>query len=141
MILLLLVSSFLHSCCRVYATFAPTFAIGFLMIFVCAFLLGLIPVVLKLKGKYLIAISLVFWAVVLASFVRALRNWLYYGFDFVVVFASNIVADLALVMGYYYREEKARVGTPKSFLKNCVSCGKEIPIAELQCQYCGSRQD
>jgi hypothetical protein len=31
--------------------------------------------------------------------------------------------------------------TPKSFLKKCVRCGKEIPIAELQCQYCGSKQN
>jgi len=31
--------------------------------------------------------------------------------------------------------------TPKSFLKKCMGCGKEIPIAELQCQYCGAKQN
>jgi len=30
--------------------------------------------------------------------------------------------------------------TPKSFLKNCVKCGKEIPIASEECQYCGTKQ-
>lgn len=30
--------------------------------------------------------------------------------------------------------------TPRSFLKKCVKCGKEIPIAEEECQYCGTRQ-
>ena len=30
--------------------------------------------------------------------------------------------------------------TPKSFLKNCVKCGKEIPIASEECQHCGTKQ-
>jgi len=30
--------------------------------------------------------------------------------------------------------------TPRSFLKKCVQCGKEIPIAEEECQYCGTKQ-
>ncbi len=30
--------------------------------------------------------------------------------------------------------------TPKGFLKKCVECGKEIPIASEQCQYCGAKQ-
>ncbi|MFZ0965553.1 MAG: hypothetical protein WAN82_02880 [Candidatus Bathyarchaeia archaeon] len=28
----------------------------------------------------------------------------------------------------------------KSFLKKCVKCGKDIPIASEECQYCGARQ-
>jgi hypothetical protein len=31
-------------------------------------------------------------------------------------------------------------GTPKSFLKKCVNCGKEIPIASETCQYCNTKQ-
>jgi rRNA maturation endonuclease Nob1 len=30
--------------------------------------------------------------------------------------------------------------TPKSFLKNCVRCGREIPIASEECKYCGAHQ-
>jgi ssDNA-binding Zn-finger/Zn-ribbon topoisomerase 1 len=30
--------------------------------------------------------------------------------------------------------------TPKSFLKKCVKCGKEIPIASEECSYCGTKQ-
>ncbi len=30
--------------------------------------------------------------------------------------------------------------TPKSFLKKCVNCGKDIPIASEVCQYCGTKQ-
>ena len=35
---------------------------------------------------------------------------------------------------------RARGHAPKSFLKKCVACGKEIPIASEECQYCGARQ-
>jgi hypothetical protein len=30
--------------------------------------------------------------------------------------------------------------TPESFLKECVKCGKRIPIASEECKYCGARQ-
>ena len=30
--------------------------------------------------------------------------------------------------------------TPNTFLKRCVKCGKEIPIASEECPYCGSKQ-
>jgi predicted RNA-binding Zn-ribbon protein involved in translation (DUF1610 family) len=43
-----------------------------------------------------------------------------------------------------YADEKAKQYllrlTPKTFLKRCVKCGKEIPIASEECQYCGARQ-
>jgi rRNA maturation endonuclease Nob1 len=29
---------------------------------------------------------------------------------------------------------------PKAFLKKCVKCGREIPIASEECQYCGTKQ-
>lgn len=28
----------------------------------------------------------------------------------------------------------------RSFLKKCVNCGKDIPIASEECQYCGTKQ-
>jgi len=31
--------------------------------------------------------------------------------------------------------------TPKSFLKNCVGCGEEIPIASDYCPKCGAKQN
>jgi predicted RNA-binding Zn-ribbon protein involved in translation (DUF1610 family) len=39
-------------------------------------------------------------------------------------------------------EEKKKEShvTPKSFLKRCVKCGMEIPIASEQCPYCGEKQ-
>jgi len=30
--------------------------------------------------------------------------------------------------------------TPMSFLKKCVNCGREIPIASEQCQFCKTKQ-
>lgn len=30
--------------------------------------------------------------------------------------------------------------TPASFLKKCIKCAREIPIASEECQYCGKRQ-
>ncbi|WXG44980.1 MAG: hypothetical protein WED04_13310 [Promethearchaeati archaeon SRVP18_Atabeyarchaeia-1] len=30
--------------------------------------------------------------------------------------------------------------TPKSFLKSCVRCGKDIPIASEECDFCGAHQ-
>jgi len=30
--------------------------------------------------------------------------------------------------------------TPKVFLKKCIECGREIPIASEGCQYCGAKQ-
>ena len=29
--------------------------------------------------------------------------------------------------------------TPKSFLKKCVKCGREIPLASEECPYCGQK--
>jgi len=35
---------------------------------------------------------------------------------------------------------RAPTYTPTSFLKECVKCGKEIPIASEECPYCGTKQ-
>jgi hypothetical protein len=38
-----------------------------------------------------------------------------------------------------HREVEKKVRT-RSFVKNCVSCGSEIPIASEECEFCGSKQ-
>ncbi|MDH5793672.1 MAG: hypothetical protein OEZ18_03805 [Candidatus Bathyarchaeota archaeon] len=35
---------------------------------------------------------------------------------------------------------KGAKGTPKTFLKECPKCGREIPIASEECQYCETKQ-
>ncbi len=35
---------------------------------------------------------------------------------------------------------KGAKGTPKTFLKKCPKCGREIPIASEECQYCKTKQ-
>jgi predicted RNA-binding Zn-ribbon protein involved in translation (DUF1610 family) len=43
-----------------------------------------------------------------------------------------------------FADEKAKQSllklTPKAFLKNCVACGKVIPIASEKCPYCDREQ-
>jgi len=36
--------------------------------------------------------------------------------------------------------EPSEDATSKSYLKKCLECGKEIPIASEECQYCGATQ-
>lgn len=36
--------------------------------------------------------------------------------------------------------EKTILGEFPSFLKKCVGCGREIPIASEECPYCGTKQ-
>jgi ribosomal protein L40E len=41
----------------------------------------------------------------------------------------------------FYKEIKAgEQPQEQGFLKNCIQCGKQIPIASEQCQYCGAEQ-
>jgi predicted RNA-binding Zn-ribbon protein involved in translation (DUF1610 family) len=30
--------------------------------------------------------------------------------------------------------------TPRSFIKKCIKCGENIPLAQEECQYCGASQ-
>lgn len=46
-----------------------------------------------------------------------------------------------VLFGYEKFFERTSPGeTPRSFLKECVKCGKEIPVASEQCPYCRSEQ-
>ncbi|MEM3579675.1 MAG: PF20097 family protein [Candidatus Bathyarchaeia archaeon] len=66
-------------------------------------------------------------------------DWRYYFFV-----AVNIPAlrckKCNIVIADFNLENIARAETPKAFLKKCVKCGKEIPIAALECPYCGAEQ-
>lgn len=41
---------------------------------------------------------------------------------------------------YEMLSKGAYMQTPKSFLKNCSKCGREIPIASEECPYCEAKQ-
>jgi hypothetical protein len=40
---------------------------------------------------------------------------------------------------FHYGKEMP-LETSKSYLKTCVECGKEIPLASEECEYCGTKQ-
>jgi hypothetical protein len=46
------------------------------------------------------------------------------------------------IAGIWQRKEAPEmvVETPKTFLKSCVNCGKDIPIASETCPHCGAEQ-
>lgn len=44
---------------------------------------------------------------------------------------------------FFLQGKKKRLSVrdaPRKFLKKCVKCSKEIPIASEECQYCGAKQ-
>ncbi len=56
---------------------------------------------------------------------------------FIDGFVAKNVAGWWKKEGFEYAEEEK---TPKGFLKKCVRCGREIPVASEQCSYCGAKQ-
>jgi hypothetical protein len=42
--------------------------------------------------------------------------------------------------GWTYKVSAPATLTPKSFLKKCAKCGREIPIASEECEFCGASQ-
>jgi hypothetical protein len=66
------------------------------------------------------------------------RMWMDY------FFGINIPAlkckQCNVVIADFDLENIACAETPKGFLKKCGKCGKEIPIAELECPHCGAEQ-
>jgi len=58
--------------------------------------------------------------------------------DFIPNVEAYRCTNCKLVMiPHGYEKDKP---TPKSFLKNCVRCRKEIPIASEECPHCGAKQ-
>lgn len=54
-----------------------------------------------------------------------------------------LIVLMAYVHGVWQlRKEKIppKPITPKGFLKQCINCGKQIPIASEVCAYCGAKQ-
>lgn len=63
--------------------------------------------------------------------------------DFVMpggLWASDIMPALKCVKCGIAVSDIRSTFTPKGFLKKCIKCGKEIPIASEECQYCGTKQ-
>jgi hypothetical protein len=64
----------------------------------------------------------------------------------IVLFIFNAFIDGFVaknVAGWWKKEgfEYAKEGkTPKGFLKKCVRCSRDIPVASEQCSYCGAKQ-
>ncbi|MEM3730464.1 MAG: hypothetical protein QW667_03045 [Candidatus Bathyarchaeia archaeon] len=62
-------------------------------------------------------------------------------------FFTGLLVGIALLIPFavawnqdYEKWAPKQTGMPKSFLKRCVKCNKEIPIASEECPYCGQRQ-
>lgn len=53
-------------------------------------------------------------------------------------FAAWILFLIALFVEFEPKQPKQQRST--MFLKRCVNCNKEIPIASEECQYCGAKQ-
>ncbi len=53
---------------------------------------------------------------------------------------DNVPALKCESCGIAVVDYRAPTHTPKSFLKKCAQCGKGIPIASEECQYCGAKQ-
>lgn len=52
-----------------------------------------------------------------------------------------ILGTIGGVLAITHKLFKFQIGqTPKAFLKKCVKCGREIPIASEECPYCTSKQ-
>jgi hypothetical protein len=57
-------------------------------------------------------------------------------------FWSGLPLGIALLIPFAvaWNQDYKQTEIPKSFLKRCVRCNKEIPIASEECPYCGQRQ-
>ncbi|UCE29193.1 MAG: hypothetical protein JSV85_00140 [Candidatus Bathyarchaeota archaeon] len=40
----------------------------------------------------------------------------------------------------YFEKKRISEGSPKAFLKKCVRCDKDIPLASEECPHCGAKQ-
>jgi len=60
------------------------------------------------------------------------------------VLGDRIIPFYCEDCGYieFYKSPPARYTgeTPESFLKKCVKCGEEIPVAAEACSHCGTKQ-
>jgi ribosomal protein L40E len=61
-------------------------------------------------------------------------------FLFLLIWGFVIVIYIVLVAPRLPKISRKTEETPKSFLKKCIKCGAEIPIASEECPICGSKQ-
>jgi len=108
----------------------------------------ILPVSLLLASAYLVKTGklprnrMKVWAVIVYGL-------LFMSFSGVLTFSNPNLGIMLLLAGLFLTifpcltlktKEMKYSGTPKSFLKICVNCGGEIPIASEQCPYCGRKQ-
>lgn len=154
---LFLILAFLWAVLLVALVFIGAFiglAIGFVALF---FLIGGLN---SLLASFIWSISIVkdwkgllfhgfvlFISLVMVHVPSILANFLMPGWATITVlfiayaFIDGLVGKK--VASWWLKEEVKEYApgeTPVSFLKKCVNCGQEIPIAELECPYCGTTQ-
>ncbi|GEM_PF-4094337 len=107
----------------------------------------ILPVSLLLASAYLVKTGklprnrMKVWAVIVCGL-------LFMSFSGVLTFSSPNLGTILLLTGLFLTifpsltfkaKEMKYSGTPKSFLKKCAGCGREVPIASEQCPYCGQK--
>lgn len=93
-------------------------------------------------------ITVVDFALGLAPTSQTITLWLHItNQDFFVGWLIGAILLIPFSIAWYWSYEEIfksfmyeRKETPKAFLKQCVECNREIPIASEECPYCGAKQ-
>jgi hypothetical protein len=93
-------------------------------------------------------ITVVDFALGLAPTSQTITLWLHIANqDFFVGWLIGAILLIPFSIAWYWSYEEIfksfmyeRKETPKAFLKQCVECNREIPIASEECPYCGAKQ-
>jgi RNA polymerase subunit RPABC4/transcription elongation factor Spt4 len=98
----------------------------------------------RMDEGYVAAGSVIAWSK------KKVSNWALRPFRDSKVLESTPIRAIINVEAYHcpkcklilikYGQTRKPDGTPKSFLKKCTNCDKEIPIASETCPYCGTKQ-
>jgi cell division protein FtsW (lipid II flippase) len=83
-------------------------------------------------GFYLLATVVALLAVYVANYSI--------GLIYFIGFVAWVLFMIALFVEFERVEDKIQKQQRGVFLKKCVNCNKEIPIASEECQYCGAKQ-
>lgn len=91
----------------------------------------------ELEKGYLNAIRGVFWSEKKRPLGMAVLDYVMPG----AIWSSDTLPALKCEKcGIVISDLRAPGYTPKSFLRKCVKCGEEIPIASERCSSCGAKQ-
>lgn len=98
----------------------------------------IVPTWLKWTAVVYLFIGAVFmlWSATQSIEISLLVDVIYLAGFFAIVLLVYVHGIWQLRRG----EAPAKPITPKNFLKQCIKCGKEIPIASEICPYCGTKQ-